>query len=212
METDLKSHWESKYSQTETSRLGWYEADPQPSLELIIQCDIPKDGIVLDVGSGASSLVDSLVLEGYTQVISTDISEEGLKITQHRLGEKVAQVQFIVDDIAHSKVIVQLKDVSMWHDRAVLHFFTEEKDRKAYLKLLKQVLKPGGIAIISTFAVGGLTHCSGLDIRQYDIQSLSKFLGDEFTLIKGIHYTYTTTWGQERPFIYGVFQRVVNPS
>lgn len=187
--------------------MGWYEASPQPSLGLIQEFCGSKSDVILDIGSGSSTLIDHLVESGYSQIIATDISAEGLAITKQRLGENSSQVQFIVDDLTSPIHLPSLKDISIWHDRAVLHFFTEERDRNSYLSLLKIVLKSGGFAIISTFETGGLTKCSGLNIRQYDTQSMIDFLGDEFKLVRSIAHTYTTTWGQDRPFVYGIFQK-----
>ena len=207
-ESLLRSHWDAKYQNTEQIKLGWYEASPQPSLDLIRKSCVSKDGVILDIGSGSSTLIDHLVADGYTNVIATDISTKGLEITKQRIGENLNSVRFIVDDLTQPTHLSSLKDISIWHDRAVLHFFTEEQERNSYLVLLKRVLKHGGFAIISTFEIGGLTKCSGLNIHQYDTQSMIKFLGSEFKLIRSMSHTYTTTWGQDRPFVYGVFQRI----
>lgn len=207
MDNNLKQHWDSKYQNTEQKSLGWYEEKPQPSLNLIKEFCPLKDSCILDVGSGSSTLIDHLVQEGYSHIIATDISKEALVITQKRLPD-TSSVRFIVDDLTHPTQLTGLKEISIWHDRAVLHFFTEEKDQKSYVRLLKNILNPGGFALISTFAMGGLTKCSGLDIRQYDEKSMSQLLGDGFKLIRSMPYTYQTTWGQERPFIYTIFQRI----
>lgn len=208
MDNTLKQHWDSKYQHTEQKSLGWYEENPQPSLNLIKEFSVSKADVILDVGSGSSTLIDHLIQEGYSQIIATDISAQGLAITQKRLGDSASQVRFVVDDLTAPAQLDSIKNISIWHDRAVLHFFTEEKDQKLYVRLLNSILKPGGFALISTFAKEGLTKCSGLDIRQYDEGSMVKLLGDEFKLIRSMPYTYQTTWGQERPFIYVIFQRI----
>lgn len=200
--------WNSRYHNTDPEKLGWYEATPQPSLNLIREFSTSKQDLILDIGSGSSTLIDHLIEDGFNQIIASDISNEGLDLTKKRLGDKASGVRFICDDILHSTALNQLQNISIWHDRAVLHFFTDEKDRQAYLNLLKKILKPSGFVIISTFAIGGLTKCSGLEIKQYDAMSLSKFLGSEFKLIRTFSHIYTTTWGQERPFLYVVFQRI----
>lgn len=203
----MQTFWDSRYQQTEPKKLGWFEATPQPSLDLIRAYSSSKNDLIVDIGSGASTLIDHLVEDGFTRIIATDISSEGLEVTKKRLGDNASGVQFICDDMLHPITLNKLKDVFIWHDRAVLHFFTEEKDRQAYLNLLTRVLKPTGFVIISTFAMGGLTKCSGLEIKQYDTSTLSEFFGSELKLIRSFSHTYTTTWGQERPFIYAVFQR-----
>lgn len=199
--------WNSRYQTTDPTKLGWFEVNPQPSLGLIQQYSDSKQVPILDVGSGASTLIDGLVENGFEGVIATDISYEGLAITQARLAEKASKIRFICDDILHPTQLHQLKNVDIWHDRAVLHFFTRESERQAYLELMRQTLSPKGVVIISTFAPGGLTTCSGLEIRQYDEKMLVEFLGPEFILLEAFPHLYTTTWGQERPFIYAVFRR-----
>jgi SAM-dependent methyltransferase len=203
----MKDYWNSRYQQTQQEKLGWYEAVSQPSLDLIDSCYIAKDALIVDIGSGASLLIDNLIDAGYRNLVATDISDAGLAISRDRLGDRVAHVRFIVDDICQPLRLTGLRNVAIWHDRAVLHFFTQEKDRAVYLNLLNAVLSPGGFVIIATFAVGGLTQCSGLDIQQYTAESLSQFLGDAFILVQALDHVYTTTWGQDRPFLYCVFQK-----
>ncbi len=203
----MKAHWNTRYQQTEQPKLGWYESKSEPSLSLIQSCDLPKDALIADIGSGSSVLIDDLIESGYTNLIATDISESGLAITRNRLGKKTAHVRFIADDLTHPTELLTLTDVALWHDRAALHFFTQEKDRDRYLRLVKSILKPNGYVIISTFAIEGLTKCSGLEIQQYSPKTMSQFLGKEFKPIRSLKHVYTTTWGQERPFIYCVFQR-----
>ncbi len=204
----MNAYWNSRYDQTEQSKLGWYESQSQPSLTLIQSCQVPKDVLIVDIGSGSSVLIDNLIEDGYTNLVATDISDSGLAITRKRLGERAKNVQFIVDDLTHPTQLLNLKEVSIWHDRAVFHFFIREEDRQTYRNLLNSVLKSDGFVIISTFAIGGLTQCSGLEIRQYSAETLSEFLGADFKCIQSHDHFYTTTWGQVRPFIYAVFQKI----
>lgn len=206
----LKQHWNEKYKTTSQEKLGWYEETSSPSLELIQECGISKSDSILDIGSGSSTLIDSLVQEGYTHIIASDISEEALDITKTRLATHADNVTFVVDDVLHPNQLNNLKNISLWHDRTVFHFFTEERDQKLYLKTMNTVLKSGGYAIISTFALNGLTQCSGLPVKPYSADMLSDVLGPTFKLLKTMPYVYRTTWGQERPFIYTVFQKNVN--
>jgi|TARA_A100001015_G_scaffold248859_1_gene286501 SAM-dependent methyltransferase len=207
MQDKLKQHWNEKYKTTSQEKLGWYEETSSPSLELIQECGLSKSDSVLDIGSGSSTLIDSLIQEGYTSIIASDISEAALEITKARLGTLAAKVTFVVDDVLRPDKLDALEKVSLWHDRAVFHFFTEENDRALYLKTLTAILKPGGYVIISTFALHGLTQCSGLPVKAYTSEMLANFLGPEFKLLKEQPHLYTTTWGQERPFIYTVFQK-----
>jgi SAM-dependent methyltransferase len=206
----LADHWNKTYEATETKKLGWYEETPEPSLTLIQECPIDKNDVIIDVGCGASTLVDELINNGYTNIVLADISKMALGITHNRLKtlqpKNPVSVAFLTDDVTNSKHIKSINNITVWHDRAVLHFLTNDDDQQAYLKLLKLTIRKGGYVIISTFAIGGAEECSGLPVKQYDAKSLSDFLGPEFKLVKSFDHTYTTTWGQERPFIYTVFQ------
>lgn len=207
MNESLRKHWDEKYQTTPQEKLGWYESHSQPSLDLIQELGLKKSDVILDIGSGSSSLIDDLIEAGYSNIIASDISQNALALTKQRLGKKGSVVKFIVDDVLNPNSLTKLNGVSLWHDRAVLHFFTEESDKLAYLKTLNAVLKPGGFVIISAFALNGLTQCSGLPVSQYDAKLMSNFLDTQFTLLKHINHIYETTWGQERPFIYTVFQK-----
>lgn len=203
----MKEHWDKIYSSKETTQLGWYEASPEKSLELIERCNINKDDKILDVGSGASTLIDNLIIKGYQNVIATDISEEALKKLKQRLGNKAHQVKWIVDDITHPKHLTGLKDITIWHDRAVLHFLTEERARQTYVSTLQKTVKKGGYVIISAFSLDGASKCSGLDVRRYDQKMLQEFLGDGFRLIGYWSHLYHMPSGDKRPYVYILFER-----
>lgn len=209
-------HWNNKYNTTNTKKLGWYEENPEPSLTLIKESPIDKNDLVVDIGCGTSTLVDELLVSGYTNIVLSDISQSALSISRNRLQKKfyklIGNITFLTDDITNSKYIKNLNNIAIWHDRAVLHFLIDEKDQQSYLDLLKSTVKKGGYIIISTFAIGkvdgvdGIKKCSGLPIKQYSVKTLSEFLGSEFKLVESFDYTYTTTWGQKRPFIYAKFK------
>ena len=61
----MKEHWEQVYDQKNVEELGWYESSPGPSLELIEACRFHKGARVLNVGAGATTLVDELLDLGY---------------------------------------------------------------------------------------------------------------------------------------------------
>ena len=212
MNNELANHWDNKYSLTETEKLGWYEELPEPSLTLINDCYIDKNDLIIDVGSGTSKLIDALMSTNYTNIIATDISKIALDKAKKRLQslipDKAENCQFIIDDILNPKHIDKLKDVSIWHDRAVFHFLIDEKDQQKYLQVLKKIVKKDGYVIISTFAIGGINTCSGLPVKQYNLEMLIDFLGDDFNLVESFNYDYITTWGQKRPFIYTKFIRI----
>lgn len=205
----MQAHWNHVYDSNATNRLSWYEAIPQKSLELITKCPLKKDDLILDVGTGASTLIDALLEEGYTNIVAADLSETALDKSKQRLGaEKTSNVKWIVDDITQSKHVAKLSDVSLWHDRAVLHFLTEEDQRQAYRQTLYRVVKQGGFAVIAAFARTGHKKCSGLDVFNYDEKMLSDFLGEDFELKESFEYTYHQPSGAPRPYIYTLFQRI----
>ena len=94
----------------------------------------------------------------------------------------------------------------LWHDRAVLHFLTEEEDIKRYIELVRTYLKPKGYVIVSTFSVNGPKKCSGLDVKQYSEDSM-KTLFTGFEHIKSFEEEHLTPWGSSQIFIWGVFRK-----
>jgi len=210
MANSMKKHWNSIYTSREVSQLGWYEETPAPSLTLISRTNIRKEEVILDVGSGATTLIDNLIEQGYRNIVALDISEVALNRLKERIGEeKASLVKWIVDDIAQPAHIDKLEDVSLWHDRAVLHFLLEEKQQQMYLTTLKKTVKRGGNVIIAAFSLKGAKKCSGLDIKNYDQNILSRFLGEEFKLIEHFDYTYRMPSGDLRPYIYTLFKKIL---
>ena len=208
MESDLKKHWDSAYSNNDITKLGWYEASPEPSLQLIQECELPKDARILNVGVGASTLIDEILTLGYTNVIASDISDAALGKLQTRIGSKKDAVQWIVDDLTNPTTLSEIDPIDLWHDRAVLHFFTEEKDQNTYFSLLKKLVKNNGFVLISTFNTDGALKCSGLDVHRYNKEMLVDKLGENFKLVDHFNYTYTMPSGDTRPYIYTIFKRI----
>lgn len=208
MSDRMKEHWENVYASKEIRRLGWYEEVPEPSIRLISKCRIDKDDPILDVGAGASTLIDYLLEEGYGNIIAVDISEEAFSKLRERLGEeKSRQVRWITDDITLPERMESLGNIALWHDRALLHFLLGEKERRAYLTVLKKLVRKGGYVIIAVFSLTGAKKCSGLNVMNYDQRMLSDFLGEDFKLVDRFDYTYYTPTGEERPYVYTLFER-----
>ncbi len=204
---DLKDHWNKAYISKDETSLGWFEAEPEKSLELIRSLNLDHNSHILDAGSGASRLVDELLDEGFQSIYAVDLSESGLNVTKKRLGEKGAKVNFIVDDLSNAQHIPNLDAVDLWHDRAVLHFLTDEIDQVAYSRLVNSKVKSGGHVIIAVFAPGGAKKCNGLDIKQYAAEDLSSLLGTDFELIKSEAYTFYNPNGDPRPYTYAMFKK-----
>lgn len=207
MNTSIKEHWDEIYDALDPDELTWYEEIPAPSIKLLSKCNINKDEPILDVGAGASTFIDYLVDQGFKNIIAADISEIALNKLKERLGkEKASAVKWIVDDITRPIHIQNLRDVAVWHDRAVLHFLLEEHQRQMYLSTMKNVIKKGGYVIIAAFSLKGAKKCSGLDVKNYDQDMLAEFLGEDFRLLEYFDYTYYMPSGKPRPYIYALFQ------
>ncbi|GMR25361.1 MAG: class I SAM-dependent methyltransferase [Ignavibacteria bacterium] len=205
---DYKEHWNKTYSKSKINKLGWYEESPKPSLDLIKKCDLKKDSVILDVGSGTTTLIEKLLEDGYSNIVATDISDVALTQARENLkAEETKLVKWIVDDITNPKNLTEIGTVDLWHDRTVLHFLTEENQREGYLSTLKRLVKVEGYVIIAVFSLEGAKKCSGLDIVNYDHMMISKFLGDEFKLLEHFPYLYIQPSGGERPYVYTLFKR-----
>ncbi len=202
--------WDSTFSSVESSRLGWFEERPESSLNLLSLCTgLSETDLVVDVGAGTATFVDNLLAWGFRDVVVSDISSQALDIVRARLGEaQRGLVRFIAEDITRPAVLPTLRGVGLWHDRALLHFLVEERDRAAYLSTLKAVLKLGGYAIIAVFSPEGAKMCNGQDVVNFNEEMLSAFLGPEFKLLQGHRHTHVTPHGQERPYVYTLFQRI----
>ena len=208
MNTLMKEHWNEIYEALDADELTWYEEIPAPSIKLLSKCHINKDETILDVGAGASTFIDYLVNQGFKNIIAADISEIALNKLKERLGkEKATIVRWIVDDITRPVHIQNLRDIAVWHDRAVLHFLLEDEQQQTYLSTLKKVIRKGGYVIIAAFSLKGAKKCSGLDVKNYDQDMLAEFLGEDFILIEYFDYIYYMPSGKARPYIYTLFQK-----
>ncbi len=206
---DFKQHWNNAYSAKPINKMGWYENDVSATFRLIDNAIIDKDARILNVGAGSTTLVDELLAKGYANVIASDISEVSLTVLKARLGVKSAEIDWIVDDLINSTKLKNLDTVNLWIDRAVLHFFTKQADRKAYFELLKQLVKSDGYVIFAEFNLDGALKCSGLDVHRYSNQLLMDDLGSSFKLIDTFDHIYTMPSGDLRPYIYSLFKRQV---
>jgi len=205
---NYKEHWNKIYSQSEIEKLGWYEESPKPSLNLIEKCNLDKNAIILDVGSGVTTLIAKLLKDNYTNIVATDISEVSLKKAKEKLkADEKKLVKWIVDDITKPKYLNKMGAVDLWHDRTVLHFLTEKSQTIGYLSTLKQLVKLGGYVIIAVFSPEGATKCSGLDIVNYDYTMIAQFLGNEFELLEYFNHVYIQPSGRKRPYVYTLFKR-----
>lgn len=157
---------------------------------------MPLDAPVIDIGGGASTLVDRLCERGYTNVSVLDLSAAALAHSKHRLAQEGDRVHWYEEDVIRFR---PPQRYAVWHDRAVFHFLTSRADREAYVGVLKQALEPGGHLVMLTFAIDGPVRCSGLDIVQYDAEKLSAELGADFELAEtGLEVHLTPSGGQQK--------------
>jgi len=199
-----KAHWENVYSTKGEREVSWFQENPAPSLELIALAGLSDDADIIDIGGGASRLVDALVERHAARVTVLDLSAAALNAAKERLGTKAAQVQWVVADITTWQPIERY---DLWHDRAAFHFLTDPADQSAYLDCLNKAVKRGGHVIIGTFALDGPEKCSGLPIVRYDAAALSAFLGDDFKLIDTRRHDHATPWGAVQRFQFSTFRR-----
>ncbi|MCW8925846.1 MAG: class I SAM-dependent methyltransferase [Xanthomonadales bacterium] len=204
---DTKGHWENVYAGKPATQVSWYQPEPALSLRLIHEAGVDKDSPLVDIGGGASTLVDALCEQGYESVSVLDVSASALAQARARLGERAGRVEWFEADIT---AFDPPHSFQLWHDRAVFHFLTDKADRASYVQTLKKCLLAGGQVTIMTFAIGGPKKCSGLDIVQYDAEKMCLELGPEFDLLDTGHDVHITPAGGEQKFAW--FRLLFNPA
>jgi SAM-dependent methyltransferase len=197
---DQQSHWEKIYQQKAPDQVSWYRPHLEASLELIERAGAGPSASIIDVGAGESTLVDDLLVRGYSSLTVLDISQAAIDATRARLGDGANRVNWLIADITHAELPTSAFDV--WHDRAVFHFLTAEADRRAYVRQVIRSLKREGHAIVSAFGPEGPTQCSGLDVVRYDEKSLHAEFGAGFRLISSFRQNHDTPWGTTQQYLY----------
>ena len=190
-------HWNTAYNNADPEKLGWYQKEHVVTNDLLSLCEGNR---IIDVGAGATTLVQTLVDREYNVTV-LDISSEALRILSSRHGEGV---DYILGDLSTR---LELGKYDIWHDRAVLHFLLNEHEYSSYVSNLESCITRGGFAIIETFSIDGAEMCCGLNLRRYNVEMLIDLLGDNWQLIKAINHVYTNPSGGERPYISAVFKR-----
>jgi 2-polyprenyl-3-methyl-5-hydroxy-6-metoxy-1,4-benzoquinol methylase len=201
-----KEHWEHVYSSKPTTKVSWFQQHANLSLKLIHETDLPLSASIIDVGGGASTLVDDLLDEGYRSLTVLDLSSTALLASQERLGERAKMVRWLEANIIEVELPIQTYDI--WHDRAVFHFLISGQERQAYVAAVVQAVKPDGYVIVATFAEDGPTQCSGLPVKRYSATELQAEFGASFALLKHTHESHQTPFGTTQKFVYCCFQRL----
>jgi ubiquinone/menaquinone biosynthesis C-methylase UbiE len=199
-----KQHWDAVCQTKGETGVSWYQDEPRLSFEFIGAFAPSEGGRIIDVGGGASVLVEKLLGCPFERVTVLDISETSLAKAKSRLGERAARVEWVVADIT---AVESLGTFDIWHDWAVFHFLTEPADRRKYIELARRTVSEGGYLIIASFADDGPKRCSDLDVCRYNADSMGAELGEGFSLVREARETHTTPWGSSQRFFYGVFRR-----
>lgn len=200
-----QQHWENVYRDKGEFQVSWFQENPGISLDLIRTAGATPQSSIIDIGGGASRLVDTLIMQGYKDVTVLDLSEAAMAIAKTRLAHRAPAAVWIVADATQWQ---PPQHYDVWHDRAAFHFLTDADDRAAYVARLKQALRPGGHAIVGTFAADGPERCSGLPVVRYDGALLSATLGGAFALVETRRQDHLTPWGSTQRFQFGLFKRL----
>jgi trans-aconitate methyltransferase len=200
-----RAHWDNVYTTKSENEVSWFQEKAALSLELIDMAGLRLEAAIVDVGGGASRLVDGLLVRGYRSVTVLDLSDAALGVAKARLGERANRVQWVAADVTTWE---PLQTFDLWHDRAAFHFLTDEVARSAYVDRLKKALNPGGRVIVGTFAPDGLERCSGLPVLRQDAVGLAAMLGANFELVDTRRHEHVTPWGSTQRFQFSSFRRV----
>jgi ubiquinone/menaquinone biosynthesis C-methylase UbiE len=197
---DRKNHWEQVYTTKASDSVSWFQEHAEQSLRMIHNTKLGKDAAIIDVGGGASRLVDDLVAEGYTDLTVLDLSSAALAVAKQRLGKYADAVHWIEGDITRAEFPINRFDI--WHDRAVFHFLIGPADRHAYVERVMRAVRPGGHVIVAAFAEDGPEKCSGLPVMRYQPDSLHSEFGDAFMLVEHEKEAHHTPFGTVQQFVY----------
>lgn len=185
-------HWDDRYA--DETAVSWFEPQALVSLGLIAEVAGPSASVV-DVGGGASRLVDALLARGHRDVTVVDISTAALRIGESRVG--AAPVTWTCADI---RAWQPDRAFDVWHDRAAYHFLVDPVDQRAYWRLVHDAVPVGGHVVIGTFGAQGPTMCSGLPVARYDGAALAAALGAGFAVVDERVTEHVTPGGAVQPF------------
>ena len=195
-----KAHWENVYETKPAHAVSWFQEHPEHSLRLIRETGVSLEASIIDVGGGASTLVDDLLSAGYRSLTVLDLSGTALAAAQRRLGTQARSVQWIEANITEADLPFHAYDV--WLDRAVFHFLTSPEERQAYVQAVLRAVKPGGHVIVATFSEDGPDRCSGLPVMRYSPDQLHAQFGSPFTLLRHEKEAHHTPAGTVQQFVY----------
>jgi len=195
-----REHWQDIYRTKRASEVSWYQPEAKVSLDLIRRVEPDLDAPIIDVGGGASTLVDGLLDAGYRNVTVLDIAAASLAVARNRLGKRAGDVAWAEADILTASL--PWAGYAVWHDRAVFHFLTNPDDRARYVAKTRESVRPGGYVIVASFAPDGPTQCSGLDVVRYAPDTMHAQFGEGFRLLDSVREEHHTPSGTTQAFVY----------
>ena len=198
------AHWDRAYERP-ADAVSWYQPSAQTSLELISAAAVALEQPIVDVGGGASTLVDGLIERGYRDLTVLDVAQKSLDVARGRLGAAAEAVSWVVADITTWQ---PARRYGCWHDRAVFHFLTDAADRDAYRRCLAQGVEPGGAIIVATFAEDGPERCSGLPVHRYSAQQLEDEFRQVARLVEVRREQHRTPSGGTQSFVFARMVRL----
>jgi len=199
-----KEHWENIYANKQMNEVSWFQQEPTTSLALIQKNTQSKDDAIIDIGGGDGFLVDNLLDLGYTNITVLDISANAINKAKERLGVNADKVKWIVSDITE---FIPVEKYKVWHDRAVFHFLTQEKDIEYYKVLVDENISDNGCFILATFADDGPEKCSGLEVCKYSEKDMENSFSIAFQAIESFKYKHLTPFGSIQNFTFSVFRK-----
>lgn len=201
-----KEHWEDVYTRKQAEEVSWFQPHAALSLQIIHDNLVPTDARIVDVGGGASTLVDDLLASGYANLTVLDLSGVALHKARSRLGSRASDVTWREADVLTADLPANYFDV--WHDRAVFHFLLTDDERQRYVAQVLRAVKPGALVIVATFAEDGPEKCSGLPVMRYSADALHSEFGAPFELLGSVPESHLTPGGNEQRFVYCYCKRV----
>lgn len=196
----VKDHWDEVYATKPEFGVSWFQEHSDVSLGLIDRTGVDHGGEIIDVGGGASRLVDDLLADGYSNLTVLDISASALNVARQRLGPLAGAVNWLEADI--TAVMLPHGKFDLWHDRAVFHFLTEADQRERYVRAARHSVKAGGHVIVAAFGPDGPLRCSGLPTVRYSPDHLHDEFGPTFELVEHKSESHRTPFGSTQQFIY----------
>ena len=198
-------YWEKIYSLKEPNELSWTQKVPKTSLDFIHSFNLAKTAKIIDIGGGDSRLAEYLLAEGFVNITVLDISAKSLQKAKARLGENAKKINWIVSDITEFNPDFAF---DVWHDRATFHFLTTNEQIAKYLNIARKFVN--GFLTIGTFSDNGPVNCSGLEIRQYSEETMTRELKLGFEKLRCQTEDHITPFNTKQNFLFCSFKRILN--